>query len=634
MANSIAARGMSKGMFLALFLIPCILTYVIGWVSPLIGMATAGVGWMVLRGVMAVLYIWMAAASFFRGRANGTSWAVVLPLAGGVFDVFIPFLPFVPSVFNVIALLVGMREGKTGAGSQNAPTTGTMPCVLVLGAAATLIALQAAPARHDVPLFISGANSAGQQGFVRVVNHTDQAGTVTVLAHDDTGTAFGPEVISLGAWQATHFNANDLEMGNAGKGLSGVGSGTGDWRLQIESDLRLEVLAYVRTSDGFLTEIGGETRQPGAWHLVPIFNPGSNRRQVSKLRLANPGDVAASVDIVGVDDSGATSQASATIGPGRALTISARELESGAGLLDRAGLGNGAGKWRLHVAADRPISVMSLMETPTGHITNLAHSTSQSDPSLPEQIAPAGASSGFSLSNWPSYRIAYARGQLYVSLLRQNCCWNPGVVLNAQGRHVCTLLFEPYWSSDRVRGLTYVGEGWLYVSNASRNTIMAYNLRGVRDDGRTIDLPWAPYEIAFGQGRLFVVTWVDGEAEVRQLALDGQQAGTAFQLSPRNENPTGMAYWDGHIYVVDEEKEQVFVYSVASGERQQSMEFELDPGNDVPQGIEYANGRFYVPDTGDDWVYAYTPSGETVGTAQPHLVTLGSPALGASLLSE
>lgn len=110
--SAVTAGGMSKGMFLAMFLIPCALTYILGWVSPLIGLATAGVGWFVVRGVMVLLYIWMAAASFLRGGANGTRWAVVLPLAAGVFDVFLALVPFVPSVFNVIALVVGVRDGK------------------------------------------------------------------------------------------------------------------------------------------------------------------------------------------------------------------------------------------------------------------------------------------------------------------------------------------------------------------------------------------------------------------------------------------------------------------------------------------------------------------------------------------
>ena len=109
------ARGISRGAFLALFLIPCALTYIVGWISPLLGLATGGVGYFVARILLGGLYVWMAAASFLRGAANGRRWAVVLPIFGGIFDVFLVLVPFVPSVFNVIALVVGARERAGGA---------------------------------------------------------------------------------------------------------------------------------------------------------------------------------------------------------------------------------------------------------------------------------------------------------------------------------------------------------------------------------------------------------------------------------------------------------------------------------------------------------------------------------------
>ena len=173
-----------------------------------------------------------------------------------------------------------------------------------LGFVLTLLCCQAAlAAEHDIPLFISASN-AMQQGFARVVNHSDESGTVSIRAIDDNGRAFGPTTLSLDAWEAKHFNSDDLEMGNSSKGINGIGGGMGDWRLVLESDLDIEVLAYVRTTDGFLTSMHDKVRQPISRHLVPIFNPGSNRSQVSKLRLINPGSGVATVTIVGADDSG------------------------------------------------------------------------------------------------------------------------------------------------------------------------------------------------------------------------------------------------------------------------------------------------------------------------------------------
>ena len=125
---------------------------------------------------------------------------------------------------------------------------------------------------------------------------------------------------------------------------------------------------------------------------VPIFNPGGNLSQVSRLRLINPGGVDAEVVIEGLDDRGALPVTTVrfTLPRRGALTVSAQEIESGArGLAGR--FGDGEGKWHLYVSADRPIQVMNLLESPTGHLTNLSTSTSRRDIGRPE-FAPSGQS--------------------------------------------------------------------------------------------------------------------------------------------------------------------------------------------------------------------------------------------------
>ena len=228
---------------------------------------------------------------------------------------------------------------------------------------------------HRVPLF-PPASDPFRQGFVRVVNRSDDAGEVSVRARDDSGRGYEPVTLAIAANQAVHFNSDDLEQGNRAKGLSGgVGAGEGDWRLELESPLDIEALAYIRTADGFLTSMHDLVPASGVEHLAPTFNPGSNDRQVSLLRLVNDGDAAAQVTISGVDDRGepGRSAVSATVPAGRSLTLSAAQLESGDGDGIAGGaLGDGAGKWRLSIASDRPIEVMSLLRSPTGHLTNLS----------------------------------------------------------------------------------------------------------------------------------------------------------------------------------------------------------------------------------------------------------------------
>lgn len=237
---------------------------------------------------------------------------------------------------------------------------------------------------HTIPLFMSASDPDDRQGFVRIINHTDKAGTVRIYGIDDAGMRQGPAELTIGALETKHFNSDDFENGNAGKGLSnGVGSGDGDWRLEMHADdLDIEPLAYIRTkSDGFLTSMHDVVAEAAMGHRVPIFNPASNVNQVSSLRLINPGESAVEVTIVGTDDKGVTGGDSGnqeftlTLPANGATRLTATDLENGASNTNGM-LGDGTGKWSLSVSAEEPIQVMSLMSTPTGHLSNLSASKS------------------------------------------------------------------------------------------------------------------------------------------------------------------------------------------------------------------------------------------------------------------
>ena len=227
---------------------------------------------------------------------------------------------------------------------------------------------------HEVALFPSASDISGRQGFVRVINRSESTAEITIRAHDETDWEYEPLSLSLDSGQVAHFNSNDLEQGNAGKGLTGsTGAGEGDWRLALSSDVDIEVLSYIRTTDGFLTAMHDVAPVSGTRHRVAIFNPGSNTAQVSRLRLVNAGEEAAQVTIDGTDDQGLSpgSVVFVTVPAGGTRTYTAQELESGAEGLEGA-LGDGAGKWRLELTSDVPIRVLSLLSSPTGHLTNLS----------------------------------------------------------------------------------------------------------------------------------------------------------------------------------------------------------------------------------------------------------------------
>ena len=286
-----------------------------------------------------------------------------------------------------------------GVGKWRLAVTSDQP-VLVLSLLSSptghLTNLSSEPARpadgggHAVPLVPAAWRyaSEGLQGFVRVVNRSDESGEVRIDAYDDAGTQHGPVTLALGAGRTVHFNSADLEEGNADKGLSGAtgAPGEGDWRLVLESALELEVFSYMRTSDGFLTSLHDLAPSGEAGHRVVIFNPGSNPNQVSRLRLVNPGAEPAQVRIEGIDDAGESpgTAVEVTVAGGGSRTLTSQALESGAGLV--GALGDGAGKWRLAVTSDEPVLVMSLLSSPTGHLTNLS-----SEPRGTVEEAPSAA---------------------------------------------------------------------------------------------------------------------------------------------------------------------------------------------------------------------------------------------------
>ena len=233
-----------------------------------------------------------------------------------------------------------------------------------------------------LPLFPSASAGSGRQGFARVANLTAHDGWAEVSAVDDAGVRAGPARLRLPARATVHFDAADLEMGNVANGLSpGLGAPTrGSWRLELRSALDLRAGAYARHADGFLTSLHEAAPSAAGVARVAVFNPASNERQRSLLRLVNDGEEAARATITGRDDAGAEAgPVSVTVPAGEALTLTAVQLEEGAEApaprMEMEGtLGDGAGKWRLSVVSDDPLVVMSLMENPTGHLANLSAS--------------------------------------------------------------------------------------------------------------------------------------------------------------------------------------------------------------------------------------------------------------------
>ena len=413
---------------------------------------------------------------------------------------------------------------------------------------------------HRVPLFptASSAGNPSPQGFVRVINHSDEAGSIGIEAVDETGERRGPVTLAIEAGEALHFNAEELEQGNSGKGLRGIGEGTGDWRLTVRSALDVEVLAYARTPDGFVTSLHEVAAQAYDTSAVPIFNPGSNRRQLSRLRVINPTGEAASVAVSATDDKGDLRDGVIEVAAGQTLDLPAARLESGESIAHFAGLGNGAGKWRLAVSAPGQ-RVMSLLQSPTGHLTNLSTGTAVSSRDVrtyhaerdggryrvPLFLADANDIQGFlRLVN-----VSYARASVVLRAFDSAGVEHEATTFTLRGGEATHLNSRHFEQGDPARGLVGVGTGtgdWhLEVSADRRFEALAYARTA---DGFVTSLHdtaprasdgslWIPF---FNPGsnrrqasQLRLVNWGDAVAEATITGVDdaGSSAAEAVRAT-------------------------------------------------------------------------------------------------------
>ena len=254
----------------------------------------------------------------------------------------------------------------------------------------------------QVPLMLPPGDPYGQS-FVRLVSLTQHfSEEVRITAIDDGGNVYDPVTVQLEGNQVFHFNSDDLAYGNTLKGIvGGIGAPRqGNWRLHIElPDVFIWVQSFIRTRDGFLTSVSDmlvkyrNVHEDGklyeSLHAF-TFNPASNTRQQSVLRLINWGDSDETITIVAIDDTGVQTdnRVTLTLPAGQARMLSAVDLEEGGTPADVHGwLGDGTGKWRLEAfyqrvdvadpdpwleSAPGRIDGQSLIYSASGHISNLS----------------------------------------------------------------------------------------------------------------------------------------------------------------------------------------------------------------------------------------------------------------------
>ena len=201
---------------------------------------------------------------------------------------------------------------------------------------------------YRLPLFVAETDS-GQMGVLHINNDSTSSGTVSIHAIDDAGARSNRATLVLPGNAAVELSANELASGSAAKQLTGgVGTISAHVRLELSTDLELDVLAYLRDNSGVLTVLHDDVRpDSGAGdsfqYEVPIFHAiGSGSMAASSLRLVNPGSEAARITIR--DRTAANASVSLTLAAGAARTLAATDLEGGAsGLTGQFGMNAGGG---------------------------------------------------------------------------------------------------------------------------------------------------------------------------------------------------------------------------------------------------------------------------------------------------
>jgi T5SS/PEP-CTERM-associated repeat protein/autotransporter-associated beta strand protein len=234
------------------------------------------------------------------------------------------------------------------------------------------------PSLQSRLFFVNPGSNAQQQSFIRIINPTPERLDVLFSAFDDEGVPApgGPVTASLPAQSSLQLTSQDLEFGNASKGLDGkLGDGSGKWQLVIDGTVPFEAMSLIRTPDGFLTNVSELVPATGDGHEVYFANPPGNTVQQSFIRVVNRGDESGTVVVSAVDDTGNPAPQgpiSFELGPRAALNFNSEDYSFGnvqKGLT--GGLGLGSGKWRLRIESTLDLAVMSLIRNPDGFVTSV-----------------------------------------------------------------------------------------------------------------------------------------------------------------------------------------------------------------------------------------------------------------------
>jgi sugar lactone lactonase YvrE len=149
------------------------------------------------------------------------------------------------------------------------------------------------------------------------------------------------------------------------------------------------------------------------------------------------------------------------------------------------------------------------------------------------------------------------------------------------------------------KGLVFDGNGHLFVAEASRGTVVRYNVPDAAGVTILTGLN-SPVGLAFdANGNLFVGE--SGNGTITKVAVDGTQSAFALGLG----NPAGLAAADnGNLFVADFAGGNIF--QVTPGGAKSTFA----TGLNLPAGLAFdTSGNLFVADSGTGTIFKYAPDG-------------------------
>lgn len=110
-------------------------------------------------------------------------------------------------------------------------------------------------------LFVNPGSNINQQSSLRILNTATTQASVTISAFDDAGNAApgGEVTFNLSAGESKDISAADLESGRSDL-VGALGDGTGKWRVEVSSNVQLNVQSLLASPGGYITNLSEGVR--------------------------------------------------------------------------------------------------------------------------------------------------------------------------------------------------------------------------------------------------------------------------------------------------------------------------------------------------------------------------------------